>query len=310
MRYERCKLCRDEVVWWALFVNIGLMFYKGAMGVITGSAALVADALHSGADVVATSVTLFSLKLSSRPPDEDHPYGYGNIQYISSSIVGLILFFGALYIMYESLHAILTGNLSSPNIFAMLGAGVSVIVNELMFRYQGCVGRENNSPAIIANAWDNRSDAISSVAVLIGIIFAVSGFPIADEIAAIGVGFLVAKIGIELNVDAVKGLMDSSVDIDVLKDVYRIAKEHPKVEGVCYLRGRNVGEDIHLDINLYVNRTLKVSESDMIAEEIRQRIFDEITHVRDVIVSVTPVETGKKPRRGFRRKEPTPVMAE
>ncbi|CCQ73001.1 magnetosome biogenesis CDF transporter MamB [Magnetospira sp. QH-2] len=289
MTTAACRKCRDEVIWWAFFINIGQTTYKGVLGVLSGSAALVADAMHSGADVVATLVTMFSVKVSDKKADEKYPFGYGNIQFIASSIVGLILFFGALYLMYESTMQIIAGNTSSPSPFAVLGAIVSIATNELMFRYQSCVGRQNNSPAIIANAWDNRSDALSSVAVLIGIVAAVVGFPIADRLAAIGVGILVAKIGIELNIDAINGLMDTSVENDVLVDAYNIAKDSQHVHGVHYIRGRNVGEDVHLDINIYVDADLKVFESDLVADAIRRKIEAEVDHVRDVHVGVTPV---------------------
>ena len=91
MRHEACKFCRKEVVWWAILVNIAQMSYKGLLGLMTGSAALIADSMHSGADVIASLVTMTSVKISSRQRSDDYPYGYGNIQYISSSIVGLIL---------------------------------------------------------------------------------------------------------------------------------------------------------------------------------------------------------------------------
>ncbi len=289
MKSEACKACRDEVIWWAFFVNIGQTTYKGLLGAFSGSAALVADSMHSGADVVASAVTMASVKLSARESNEEYPYGHGNIQFISSSIVGLILFFGALFLMYESVMKIMDGDIAAPSIVAVLGAGVSVITNELMYRYQSCVGKENNSPAIIANAWDNRSDALSSLAVLFGIVMAVIGFPIADNLAAIGVAFLVAKIGIELNVDAVAGLMDSSVEMDVLKDVYNIARETPRVEGVHYLRGRNVGEEVHLEVSICVDGALKVYESDYVAEAVKRKIMSSVDHARDVRVLVTPM---------------------
>ncbi len=211
MKHEYCSVCRDEVVWWALIVNVAQMTYKGLLGMMTGSAALIADAMHSGADVVASSVTMASLKISNKPADESHPYGYGNIQFISSSIVGLILIIGAIYLIYQSSMSIINGDISTPSVVAVLGAAVSALTNELMYRYQSCVGTENNSPAIMANAWDNRSDAISSLAVLVGIVIAVMGFPMADNLAAIAVGLLVIRIGVELNTEAISGLMDSSI---------------------------------------------------------------------------------------------------
>jgi cation diffusion facilitator family transporter len=295
MKFEYCKQCRDEVVWWAFFVNIAQMTYKGLLGIMTGSAALIADAMHSGADVVASSVTMASLKISSRPADDRHPYGYGNIQFISSSIVGLILILGAIYLIYESFMSILAGDISAPNMAAVLGAALSALTNELMYRYQSCVATENNSPAIMANAWDNRSDALSSLAVLVGILIAVMGFPIADNLAAIAVGFLVVRIGVELNTDAISGLMDSSIEIEDLKEVYDIVMDIDGVEGITYLRGRNVGEDLHVEINVKVNRNLSVSESDDITDRITEKIEYAVVHVKDVLVLITPVEVvGKK----------------
>ena len=300
MRSKRCRDCREEVVWWALAVNIGQSIYKGLLGLLSGSSALVADAMHSGADVVATLVTIVSLKLSNRKADSKYQYGYGNVQFISSSVVGLILILGALYLMYESVLKIMSGEVNPPSIVAVLGAVVSVATNELMYRYQSCVGRENNSPAIIANAWDNRSDALSSLAVLVGIIVAVAGFPIADNLAAIGVAVLVAKIGVELNIDAVHGLMDTSVEMDVLVSAYNIAKATPMVQDVQHLRGRNVGEAVNLDISVCVSGDLKIYESDLIAEAVRKGIMGGIDHVTDVHVSVVPARemTGKARRAG------------
>ncbi|MEE8392963.1 MAG: magnetosome biogenesis CDF transporter MamB [Rhodospirillales bacterium] len=303
MKFEQCKLCRDEVIWWAIFVNIAQTAFKGMLGVMTGSAALMADSLHSGADVVASTVTMASVKISRRQSSEDYPFGFGNIQFISSSIVGIILIFGALFLMYESVVKIVTDDISAPSMIAVLGAGVSIVVNELMYRYQNCVGKENNSPAIIANAWDNRSDALSSLGVLVGITIAVFGFPIADTLAAVVVALMVAKIGVELNVDAINGLMDTSVDMDILVDVYNIVEQTPHVKEVQYLRGRNVGEDMHLDICLCVDGGLKIYECDFIVDALEERIFEEIKHVRDVQVTVIPVKEGARIRKSAKRKQ-------
>ncbi|MBF0470161.1 MAG: magnetosome biogenesis CDF transporter MamB [Gammaproteobacteria bacterium] len=298
MKFEHCRSCRDEVVWWAFFVNIAQMTYKGLLGTMTGSAALIADSMHSGADVVASSVTMLSLKISAKPADSKHPYGYGNIQFISSAIVGLILIMGALYLIYESVLSIVNGDISAPNVAAVLGAGLSALTNELMYRYQSCVGKENNSPAILANAWDNRSDALSSVAVLVGIVIAVLGFPIADNLAAIAVGFLVIRIGVELNSDAITGLMDSSIEIDDLKAVYDIVNEIEGIEGIAYLRGRNVGEELHIEINVKVNRHLSVREGDRIVEWIEEKVRYDLSHVKEIRVLLTPVEVvGKRQNR-------------
>ena len=297
MKYPHCRDCREEVVWWAFYVNICQTAFKGILGLLSGSAGLLADSLHSGADVVASAVTMVSVKMSDKPADDRYPYGYGNIQYISSAIVGLILLLGAMFLMYESVHKILSGNLKAPSLIAAVGAAVTVVTNELMYRYQVCVGTENNSPAIIANAWDNRSDAMSSVAVLVGVVASVLGFPIADSLAAIGVSLLVGKIGLELIQEAVKGLMDSSVDVELLQTVWRISTESPNIHSVYFLRGRHIGEELQFDIGLRVDPALKVKDGNIVAEAVRARILEEIPHARDIRLFVSPAPVVAVPAR-------------
>ncbi len=300
MKFDHCAKCRDEVVWYAFFVNIAQVIFKGSLGVLSGSTALIADAFHSSADLIANIVTMISLKISSKSADEGHAYGHGNIQYISSSIVGLILIGGALMLMVSSIKSIIAGNLEAPARVALFGAMISVSLNEVMFRYQRCVGKENNSPAIIANAWDNRSDAFSSLAVMVGIIFATFGFPIADPLAAIGVSLVVIKIGSELNRSAIKGLMDSAPEMDELKKIYAIVKKVPGVFGISYLRGRTVGEDLHVDIEVEIDSSHKVYEGDLIVDVVKEKILKEMEHAGEVQVFLAPVIIeGKKKKRGF-----------
>lgn len=297
---DRCRRCRDETVWWAIVVDVLQVAFEGVLGFVTGSSALVADALRSGADVVSSVVTLISVKISQKEPDENYPYGYGNVQFISASVVGLMLIFGSLYMIYENIQKVVDGNLTPPNIFAILGAAVSILVNELMYRFQRCVGQQNNSPAIIANAWNSRSNALfSSIGVLIGIGIALLGFPVADVVAAMVVALLVIKIGVKLNVDALGGLMDRSVAMDDVGIVFDIAAGTPKVLDVRYVRGRNVGDHMHFEIGISVDETFKVYQSDLIADAVKERIMAELGHATDVLVMVFPIEA-----KSARKKKP------
>lgn len=297
MKYDYCEDCRNEVVWYAFFVNIAQAIFKGTLGVLSGSAALVADAFHSSADVIASSVTMVSLKISSKPADEEHPYGHGQVQYISSAIVGLILLGGALALLVGSVKNIIMGDITAPSRIALFGALISISLNELMYRYQSCVGKENNSPAILANAWDNRSDAFSSMAVMIGIAFATFGYPVADPLAAIGVSLVVIKIGVELNMVAINGLMDSSPKLEDLKEIYNIARAVPGVSGISYLRARSVGESLHVDIDIIVDNELKVYEGDLIVDLVKYKIKDKVDHSDEVHVYISP-EALKEKKKG------------
>lgn len=292
MKFPHCNQCRNEVVWIAVAVNIFQMIFKGTLGVITGSAALVADAFHSSADVVASSVTLVSLKISNKPADAEHAYGHGKIQFISSAIVGLILMGGALLIMINAIKSIAIGDYDAPSRLALLGALISVSTNELMFHYQGCVAKELNSPAILANAWDNRSDALSSVGVTIGILFATFGYPVADPLAAVAMSLMVMKIGLELVTEAIGGLMDSLPDRDDLQTIYRVVKDTPGVLGIVYLRARTMGEELQVDVNVRVDSNLKVYEGDLIVDVLKEKIHKGLDGGNNQLqIYLTPLET-------------------
>ena len=232
---------------------------------------------------------MISLRISSKPADEDHAYGHGKIQFISSAIVGLILLTGAIFIMIGAIKNLASGNFVAPDKIALLGAAVSILCNEFMFRYQSCVGKENNSPAILANAWDNRSDAYSSMAVFVGISFATFGFPIADALAALGVSIMVIRIGLELIGDSIDGLMDASPEMDDLQGIYRATRKVAGILGISYMRARTTGEDLHVEINIEVDETLKVYEGDLIVEVLKQKITQELDHVGTVQVFLTPL---------------------
>ena len=272
MKFDDCYKCRNQAVWYSFFVNLFQASFKGLLGGLSGSAALIADGLHSSADVVASAVTMVSLKISSKPPSEKYAYGYGKIQFISESIVGIILIIGALYLLVNSSIAIYTGNVTAPNKIAILGAVVSIILNQLLFYFQRCVGTENKSPAIMASAWDNRSDALSSMAVLVGIILASFGYPIADPFGAIVVSFMIIKIGTELNYDAYNGLMDRSPDLEELHEVYYATKQVLGVLGILSLKIRRHGEMSHVDIQIKVKPDYKVYEADLIALAVKQNV--------------------------------------
>lgn len=275
-------------MWFVFLGNTFLMVYKGLLGTVTGSAALVADAVHSAADVLSTVVTMLSVKIANRPADDEHAYGHGKIQYISSSITGLLLFFGAIMIFKDAFHAIVEDNLPQPNPVAMFGALISIVINEGMYRNQVCLATQINSPAIAANAWDNRSDAIASLAVLFGIAMAVFGYPLADPLAALGVSLIIGKIAYELNVDAVHGLLDTSADPNDLKMLYKIIKNTIGILGVTYLRARVMGEGMHVEVSVQVDPKLLVYEADLVVEFLRDRIKNRIGQETHVTIYLSP----------------------
>lgn len=298
---EECRKCQNVVVWYSLFSNFILVFYKGSLGFITGSSGLIADAFHSLTDVVAGTITLFGLMVSKIPSDENHPYGHGKIQFISSGIVALILFSGAIVIFVMSATNLIKGDMTAPHPVAMAGAIVSIFANEIMFRYQKCVAVSLNSPAIMANAWDDRSDALSSIGVLLGIIGAQFGYPFLDSLAALIVSLLVMKVGLELALEAVNGLMDSSPPVQVIKQIYAFVAKMPDISEIVFIRGRSTGDRLWIEIGVGIDDKLTVMDVDRINELICQRVKSEIDHVGNVVVSCLPFENKKMEKSFFSR---------
>ncbi|HIJ85807.1 MAG: cation diffusion facilitator family transporter [Magnetococcales bacterium] len=290
MKFPHCPECRYQVVWYAFSMNVFMVVFKSVLAVLSGCSALVADAFHSSADVIASTVTMISMKISGKPADEDHAYGHGKIQFLSSATVGSILLVGAAFILVGAVKSIMKGDYAAPDGIALLGAGISVIANEIMYHYQSCVGRENNSPAIIANAWDNRSDAISSIAVMIGIGLAIFGFPIADPLAAAGVALVIVHIGIELIKDSINGLMDASPEVDELRVIYNVVRNVAGVLGISYMRARTIGDELHVELSVEVDGSLYVYEGDVIVDVLKDRIVNAVDHIGRVYVFLTPHE--------------------
>ncbi|CAK0757437.1 Magnetosome protein MamB [Gammaproteobacteria bacterium] len=289
MKYPHCAQCRNQVEWYVLAGNSGLVVFKGFLGVMSGSAALIADTFHSFADVLATIFTLFSLKVSARSPDHLHVYGYGKIQHISSGMIGLLLLGGSIFILIGSAFDIVRGTYAVPKSVALLGAFFAILANEIMFRYESCVARENNSPAIMANAWDNRSDALSSIGVLIGLIFAtLLGFPIADPVTAVLIAIVIIKIAVTLIVEAINNLMDATPDFVKSSDLFAIILKFPSVTGINYLRARSLGEDFYVEADVRVEPTLKVYEGDLIVATLEDQIRNKLEHIGGIQIYLSP----------------------
>jgi len=209
---KQCYWCAKHVGRVNLWANIGLLIVKLFGGIFGCSQALIADAVHSLNDVIIAILLIVGLKISSAPPDDDHHWGHGNIEFVVSAIIGTLLVCTAITITIVSMTSILRGDIYNPGILAVWAAAISVVANEIMFRHSLCAGEQMDSPAMIANAWENRADVYSSLAVLAGVFGARSGFAVLDPLAAIIVGIMIAKNGLKTLVSSVKGITDSSFD--------------------------------------------------------------------------------------------------
>ncbi len=279
---KQCYWCAEKVGVINFWANIGLLAVKLTGGIFGRSQALIADAMHSVTDIVISLLVLVGLKITGAPPDDDHPWGHGNIEVIVSGIIGVLLLFAAVTITIVSLTSIFAGTVLQPGAIAVLAALISVVVNELLFRHSLCIGKQMNSPAMIANAWENRADVYTSTAALIGVFSARLGFSVLDPVAAVFVAFMIAKTGITTLINSVHGIMDRNVDDKMLKDIRSIVERDKNVEGVIRLRARRIGQKNWVDLEAQFAPELKIAELRRAVNRLNKNITEKIERIGGV----------------------------
>ncbi|OPL08328.1 MAG: hypothetical protein AVO33_11370 [delta proteobacterium ML8_F1] len=289
--YSKHEADFKQAEFWAVFGVIGnilLTVVKGIAGVLGGSSAMVADAVHSASDVIASGVVFISLRIAKKPADEDHPYGHGKAEAISSSIVGLLLLAAGYQILMNAYHAIAGGSHGVPTAIALYAAILSIAAKEAMFRVTYRVGVKINSPSTVANAYDHRSDAFSSIATLIGIGGAMLGFSFMDPLAGGVVALFIMRMGYSIVIDASHQMMDKSVDEEIIKKITQITQGTEGVLSTHGIRVRQSGPFYLVDLDICVNRKLSIEEAHEICDEARSNIFQKMEKIADVRIHVDP----------------------
>jgi cation diffusion facilitator family transporter len=267
-----------------LFGNSLLLVIKLLGGIFGRSQALIADAVHSLSDVIISLMLMLSLKISSVPPDDDHHWGHGNVEYIASTIIGVLLICAAITITTTSMISIITGNIDDPGILAVWAAFISIVTNEILCRQGICVGEQTNSPVTIANAREKRSDACTSFAALVGVFGARMGIKVLDPIAAIIVGFMIARFGLDTLFEGIKGISDRSFDKQLLTDVRNLVLNEEGIKDVHRLRARQIGQKHWIDLEAKFDPQAKVCEVREIIANVKQNVMGHFEDVADVVI--------------------------
>ncbi len=289
MKYAACEKCARSVGKVNIVGNILMILIKGYMGVVGGSKGLIADAVHSCADLLATIVMIIGLHISGQEKDEAYPYGYGKAEYIVAVVIYLFLFVIGTYILFDGARAILEGRRVTPCLSAAWGAIFSIAINELMFRQSVCAGAQINSPSITAKAWETRSDVLSSIAVLIGILGAKMGFHFMDPLAAIIVGVIILRVCVEQVKGAITNLMDGASEEGMDDEVREALGNVANVSSIREINSREMGQELELEIRLGVPKDITVSQGETIKHETKQAIKEVIDRKLRIKVMLFPV---------------------
>jgi len=281
--------------WVGIIVNILLTLIKGIGGIISGSRALLADALHSASDIVGSVVVLFAVKISNKPPDDEHPYGHGKAENIASIIVALLLIVVGIEISVSSVKVFFGEIPEAPGKIAIFILIISIIIKEVLFQYKYWLGKKHRSSALISEAWHHRSDSLSSIAALIGVSLAIFGeyiqvsyFVYGDAIAGIIVSIIVIKVGYQLVRDSANVVLEKVLSNEEIEIYNKTVFAVDGVIQIDQLLARTHGHYVVIDIKLSVDSTITVDEGHDIAVEVKTALLKQHEEVEDVFVHINP----------------------
>jgi len=282
--HEASKVTIQSIIW-----NIILTIVKVGAGVLGKSNAMIADGLHSASDIISSIGVLIGNYISSTPQDKEHNYGHEKAETLVSFVLSLLLIFVSLTIGIEAIKALFNLDaLQVPTILPLIVSVISVLIKEYQYRITIKVAKKINSPALKADAWHHRSDALSSIAAFIGIGGSILGFKALDPIASVAVALFVAKVGIDILKNSVNELMDLSIDEGQEQQIKEIAKQTKGVFNLGEIRTRRHGAMAYIDLTICVDGNLTVKQGHDIAHKLEKDIINDMEFVKGITVHVEP----------------------
>ncbi|MDU2197619.1 MAG: cation diffusion facilitator family transporter [Peptostreptococcaceae bacterium] len=284
-RYEESNKVTKQAIAW----NILLTIIKIVAGVLGKSSAMIADGLHSASDIISSVGVLLGNYISATPVDKEHNYGHEKAETLVSFLLSILLIVVSGSIGIKAVKSLGNiGEIAIPTVLPLVVAIISILIKEYQYRITIKIAKKINSPALKADAWHHRSDALSSVAAFVGIGGAMLGFKVFDPIASIVVAIFVAKVGIEILVGSTNELMDVSIDLEQEEQIKEIAKNTEGVRNLGEIRSRKHGAMAYVDLVICVDGDLTVREGHDIANQLEKDIIREMEFVKGITVHVEP----------------------
>lgn len=283
----------QKSTWVSVVINLLLTFFQVVGGFFSHSQALMADGLHSLSDLLSDVLVLYANRHGNRHADANHPYGHARIETAATLILGAFLaVLGIGLLVAAAMRLQHPEALRAVNPLALAIAAIALIAKEGMFRYMLAVAKRVRSQMLVANAWHARSDAASSLVVIVGIIGNLLGYTFLDLVAAAVVGVMIARMGGKLALEAMAELIDTGLDDAEVQAIHQTLIDTPGVLGLHELRTRKMADNALVDAHIMVDPKISVSEGHYIAEAARQAVLAK-HHVMDVMVHIDPEDDHK-----------------
>jgi cation diffusion facilitator family transporter len=277
-----------SITYIGIVVNIALSVIKVVIGSLAGSLALLADGLHSLSDVATDVAVLLGLRLGSKEPDQSHPYGHGRAETLSAGVVALVLIIVGGLMIYYATVAIARDEITTPRFGVLIAAIVSIAAKEWLYRATQKIAVKSHSPALYANAWHHRSDALSSVAVVIGFVSLEFDFGHGDQVAAIAVGLMIIWVGVRVFGGSMRELSEGAVDSETVERIREVINADSSIRQWHKLRTRTVGREVFLDLHILVDPDLNIAAAHEIAESLENALDEQISRPVNITVHIEP----------------------
>ncbi len=275
----------------SILVNLLLSVGKLAAGLIARSGAMVSDAVHSASDIFSTVIVMVGVRLSGKAPDREHPYGHERMECVAAVILAGVLMVTGLLIGYSGAKHILNAQqeaLPVPGLLALVAAVVSIAVKEGMFWYTRAHARRLGSPALMADAWHHRSDALSSVGALVGIAGARMGLPLLDPLASVVICAFILKAAFDIFREAVDKMVDHSGDVATEAEIRACVEAHPNVRHIDLLRTREFGSRLYVELEIALDGGLTLDAAHAVAETVHDDVEKSFPQVKHIMIHVNP----------------------
>ena len=272
-------------------VNLLLSVGKLLAGIFGHSGAMVSDAVHSASDVFSSIIVIVGVKLAAKEADLEHPYGHERMECVAAIILAVVLLISGLFIGHAGIEKLTDGDKTAPvipGVLALVAAAVSIAVKEAMYWFTRHYGKKYNSGALMADAWHHRSDALSSVGALAGIVGARMGYPIADTAASLLICVFIAKASYDIFKDAVGKMVDRSCNRETEQAIHDCAAAIPGVIKVDLLHTRVFGSRIYVDIEIRADGKLTLEQGHEIARQVHRAVEEQFPDVKHIMVHVNP----------------------
>ncbi|MBN1796861.1 MAG: cation transporter [Sedimentisphaerales bacterium] len=277
-----------SVTYLAVVVNIVLFFLKISIGLLTGSISLIADGVHSLSDVTTDFGVIIGVRLAAKEPDHSHPYGHGRAETFSALFIALVLLLVGASIVYYAAAGIAKNDVFKPHYSILIAAIISLVLKELLYWITKLAAVKYHSAALYANAWHHRSDALSSIAVLIGFITLKLGYHYGDHLAGIAVGLIIILVAIQIISQCFGELAERAVDEQTAQHIKSIINSNPQIKQWHKLRTRTIAREIFLDLHILVDRQLNVVQAHEIAENLENALHQQLNRPVNITVHIEP----------------------